>query len=90
MVRTLERKIKALILIAIIAGVGVPTVLTLGTSKSQQGIIDKLLLILAMRSTEETIKMWTWVSGSNLTSQVGTYGTQGVPAAGNVPGKRER
>ena len=29
---------------------------------------------------------WTWVSGSNLIDQSGNYGTQGVPAAGNVPG----
>jgi hypothetical protein len=32
---------------------------------------------------------WTWVSGSNLVDQSGTYGTQGVGAAGNVPGARE-
>lgn len=31
---------------------------------------------------------WTWVSGSNLVSQSGTYGTQGVPAPGNAPGAR--
>jgi len=31
---------------------------------------------------------WIWVSGSNLINQMGTYGTQGVAAAGNVPGAR--
>ena len=31
---------------------------------------------------------WTWMSGSNLSNQKGTYGTQGTPAAGNVPGAR--
>ena len=31
---------------------------------------------------------WTWVSGSNVPNQKGTYGTQGVPAPGNVPGAR--
>ncbi|MGD0681639.1 MAG: kelch repeat-containing protein [Terracidiphilus sp.] len=31
---------------------------------------------------------WTWVSGSNLTFQVGSYGTQGSPAASNIPGAR--
>jgi hypothetical protein len=31
---------------------------------------------------------WTWVSGSNTTNTVGVYGTQGVPAASNVPGAR--
>jgi hypothetical protein len=32
---------------------------------------------------------WTWVSGSNLANQGGTYGTQGTAAAGNAPGGRE-
>jgi hypothetical protein len=32
---------------------------------------------------------WTWMSGSNLTGQTGTYGTQGTPAPGNVPGNRD-
>lgn len=31
---------------------------------------------------------WTWVSGSNLINQGGTYGTKGVAAAGNIPGAR--
>ncbi|MBZ5701090.1 MAG: hypothetical protein LAN84_04525 [Acidobacteriia bacterium] len=31
---------------------------------------------------------WTWMSGSNLTGQTGTYGTQGTTAPGNVPGGR--
>jgi|SRR5580700_6360269 hypothetical protein len=31
---------------------------------------------------------WTWVSGSNLPNQSGVYGTQGLPAPGNVPGAR--
>jgi hypothetical protein len=32
---------------------------------------------------------WTWVSGSNMANQAGTYGTEGTPASGNVPGARE-
>jgi hypothetical protein len=32
---------------------------------------------------------WTWMSGSNLAGQGGTYGTQGTPAPGNVPGCRD-
>lgn len=32
---------------------------------------------------------WTWMSGSNLVNQPGSYGTQGKAAAGNVPGARE-
>lgn len=31
---------------------------------------------------------WTWISGSNLISQTGTYGIKGVAAVGNVPGAR--
>jgi hypothetical protein len=31
---------------------------------------------------------WTWVIGSNLYDQQGTYGTLGVPAANNIPGSR--
>ena len=31
---------------------------------------------------------WTWVSGSNVGGQAGTYGTLGVGAAANVPGFR--
>jgi N-acetylneuraminic acid mutarotase len=31
---------------------------------------------------------WTWVSGSNAISQLGVYGTKGVPASDNVPGAR--
>jgi N-acetylneuraminic acid mutarotase/uncharacterized protein YjdB len=33
---------------------------------------------------------WTWMGGSNLIIQSGTYGNEGVPAAGNVPGARFR
>lgn len=32
---------------------------------------------------------WTWMGGSNLVNQSGTYGTQGMGASGNVPGARE-
>jgi uncharacterized membrane protein len=32
---------------------------------------------------------WTWVGGSNVGGQAGNYGTQGVPAATNIPGARQ-
>lgn len=32
---------------------------------------------------------WIWVSGSDVGRQAGTYGTQGTPAATNVPGARD-
>jgi hypothetical protein len=31
---------------------------------------------------------WTWMGGSNTEGQLGVYGTQGSPSAGNVPGGR--
>lgn len=31
---------------------------------------------------------WTWMSGSNLISQYGTYGTRGVASSNNTPGAR--
>jgi N-acetylneuraminic acid mutarotase len=31
---------------------------------------------------------WTWMRGSNIGNQTGTYGTQGRPAPGNVPAGR--
>jgi N-acetylneuraminic acid mutarotase len=31
---------------------------------------------------------WTWMSGSNLVNQPGSYGTQGTPAPSNVPASR--
>jgi hypothetical protein len=31
---------------------------------------------------------WTWIGGSNVSDQKGKYGTQGTPAAGNIPGAR--
>lgn len=31
---------------------------------------------------------WTWVGGSNLGGELGTYGTQGTAASGNIPGAR--
>src|ERR1700730_2024668 len=31
---------------------------------------------------------WTWVSGSDIQNQTGTYGTKGTPSSSNVPGAR--
>jgi hypothetical protein len=35
-----------------------------------------------------TTSEWTWVGGSNLANQSGTYGTLGTAASGNIPGQR--
>ncbi len=32
---------------------------------------------------------WTWVAGSDLEGQPGTYGTEGVAASANIPGARD-
>jgi len=32
---------------------------------------------------------WTWMSGGNRRSELGVYGTKGIPAAENTPGSRE-
>jgi hypothetical protein len=32
---------------------------------------------------------WTWISGANVVSQTGVYGTLGMAAAANVPGARQ-
>jgi len=33
--------------------------------------------------------LWTWISGSDAFDAISVYGTQGVPAASNIPGGRE-
>lgn len=35
-------------------------------------------------------KNWTWVSGANVPSQAGIYGTLGTASSSNVPGARDR
>src|SRR5271155_5705447 len=32
---------------------------------------------------------WVWANGADVVNQRGTYGTQGTPAATNVPGARQ-
>jgi len=39
---------------------------------------------------DPTTLEWTWVSGSDIGNQPGTYGTKGTAALSNVPGARER
>ncbi len=38
---------------------------------------------------EYSAGQWTWVGGSNLSDQLGVYGTQGTPDAANSPGARQ-
>ena len=36
-----------------------------------------------------TSREWTWVSGSNITNEVGSYGTKGIPHPSNMPRARK-
>ncbi len=40
-------------------------------------------------SYNQNTGLWTWVKGPNTRNGSGTYGTQGTPAAGNVPSSRK-
>jgi hypothetical protein len=33
--------------------------------------------------------VWTWMKGTNIINQLGTYGAQGAPDPANTPGARE-
>jgi len=35
------------------------------------------------------VGQWTWMGGSSTARAPGVYGTQGIPAAGNIPGGRD-
>jgi hypothetical protein len=37
---------------------------------------------------EYSAGQWTWMGGSNVVDQLGTYGTEGTAAPGNIPGAR--
>lgn len=37
---------------------------------------------------DPSIQEWAWMGGSDTVDQLGVYGTQGVAAAGNIPGSR--
>jgi hypothetical protein len=39
-------------------------------------------------SYSQSTGLWTWVGGSNTAANAGSYGTQGVPAASNLPPAR--
>lgn len=48
---------------------------------------DSVGTLLAMNDVWKfSVGQWTWISGSNIGGQKGTYGTLGVPAMANIPG----
>ena len=51
-------------------------------SADQYGVLNDLW------EYNPTTHVWTWVSGSSSINSGGIYGTQGVPAATNIPGSR--
>ncbi len=55
-----------------------------------QGYLDSAVSSASytIASSVGTTGDWTWVSGSSNDNQSGIYGTQGTPAAGNIPGSR--
>src|SRR5262249_30370323 len=52
-----------------------------GANGSSPGLLNDLW--------EYTGGKWVWISGSNQINQNGVYGTQGTPAASNIPGARQ-
>jgi hypothetical protein len=62
-----------------------PTGLSCSVTSGATGTLTANVSNVAVVCTAE----WTWISGSSGNNQYGTYGTQGVAAAGNIPGARE-
>lgn len=52
-------------------------------SDGHQGLLNDLW------EFDPAIKEWTWMSGSSKENPAGVYGSEGVPAAANVPGGRD-
>jgi len=57
-------------------------------SKISIALLIASLPLIAAQTAENSDTNWTWMKGANTTNQPGTYGTQGVPTAGNTPGAR--
>jgi hypothetical protein len=49
-------------------------------SVGAEGLLDDLW--------EYSNSQWTWITGSKMINQNGMYATQGMLAAGNIPGAR--
>jgi N-acetylneuraminic acid mutarotase len=58
----------------------------------QLWVVLIFLILFSACQTETPVSTykWTWVSGSNIAGQAGTYGTKGVADPSNVPGARMR
>ena len=66
------------------AGVPSPATVTVrATSQLDPSKSDSATITILGTANE-----WTWVSGSNIGGQAGTYGTKGTSAPSNVPGAR--
>lgn len=60
-----------------------PAVMITATS-----VEDAAMSASVTATVKDIANEWTWVSGSDMANQLGSYGTKGVPAASNVPGAR--
>ena len=68
------------------ASVPSPATVTVKATYNSMSASATITILAAVVVSEK----WTWVSGSNTGTQMGTYGTKGTAALSNVPGARER
>jgi hypothetical protein len=80
--------------IGVISSAGVLTPAAVGTAlitatSTQDSTKSGLATVAVTASASgQTAGEWAWVSGANTVFAPGVYGTQGLPAAANVPGAR--
>ena len=53
-----------------------------------KGVCIILILFLSYSNSIAQVGTWTWIHGSNLANDAGSYGTKGVPSSANVPPSR--
>jgi N-acetylneuraminic acid mutarotase len=61
-------------------------VMTNGSGTASANVTN---VLIACVTPSPAINEWRWMGGSSADNQPGVYGTQGVYAAGNVPGSRD-
>lgn len=50
-------------------------------------LVVMALMLLSSAATAQTNE-WAWMGGSTTFGSLGSYGSLGIPATGNVPGER--
>ena len=56
--------------------------------KLKQLLLAATFLIVETQGQTINYGNWTWIGGSNLSDQPGSYGVMGVPSPSNQPGAR--